>query len=68
MTPFTHEALRMQRERRFERRRFLEQRVRALHAEGLPTRAIATRLQVSQSAVVDTMQRLGLPRSGRVYP
>jgi hypothetical protein len=51
---------RINRERREEKRRFLRQRVAALHAEGLDTRAIAQRLQLSRTPVLETMRALGL--------
>lgn len=70
MNPLTdrgqrRDMARVNRERKLERRRYLEARVRALHAEGLPTRSIATRLQVGIWSVVDAMHRIGLTPPGR---
>ena len=58
------EQARINRERKLERRRYLHQRVRALHAEGLPTPVIATRLRVSRQVVCDAFQALGLTPNG----
>jgi len=58
----TSQALResVRRERRIERRRFLHQRVAALHSEGLQTAVIARRLQASADSVLNAMHAMGL--------
>lgn len=53
------------RDNRTERKRFVRLRVAALHAENLPTRVIADRLQLPPRAVRRALQSMGLSPHGR---
>jgi len=54
------EQTRLNRERKEEKRRFLHQRVAALHAEGMETRTMCERLRLSGPTVLDALRALGL--------
>lgn len=58
------EQARINRERREERRRYLHKRVRELHAQGMPSTAIARLLRVGRDTVGLTLAALGLKANG----